>query len=381
MSDLARKYKNYLAPEAIVWVNGRKLSKDALSFSNLKVDMVIDGADTFSFTLSDAFDMQEMKPKKASEFSFGDIVEIHIGYADNRESKESLPILFKGVVTSIGWNFSQNGYLEITVEGKDFSFLMMKHKFRRKEGDEASWNDRSDPDVVREVFESTYKRVFSAKNVVIDSEGSPVRKQIRHKEESDYAFFASLAQRNGYEFFVQKDHFYFRKPPKKSKGEISLKYGVNILSFNPEFSVDKQVSKVRVVGLEFGPDKKKITAEAPEGKSDTADASTSALKELLKDLNNIEYEIRAPVESVEAAKKLAESKYKELSSGLMRAQLTAIGIPELKPGIYVNVEGLGSRFSKPYYIAKAVHTFGSSGYETSLELRNDSFKLTKGGGG
>jgi len=63
MSDLAKKYKNYIAPEAVVWVNGKKLSQSGLIFSDLKVDMVIDGADTFSFTLTDAFDLQEMKPK------------------------------------------------------------------------------------------------------------------------------------------------------------------------------------------------------------------------------------------------------------------------------------------------------------------------------
>jgi len=64
----------------------------------------------------------------------------------------------------------------------------------------------------------------------------------------------------------------------------------------------------------------------------------------------------------------------------MQVQMVSVGVPELKPGIFVNVEGLGSRFSRPYYIVKAVHSFGSGGYETSLELRDDSFKLTKGGG-
>ncbi len=378
MGELAETYGNYFAPEAIVWVNGKKLSKSNLSFSDLKVDMITDGADTFSFTLSDAFDPESFKPKQASIFDFGDIVEIHIGYADNRKSKESLPILFKGVVTSVAWNFSEDNYLEITVSGKDFSFLMMKHKYRRSGGGEASWNEKSDSDVVAEVFDATYKKVI--KNKKIDAISSPVRKQIRHKEENDFAFFTTLAKRSNYEFFVQNETFYFRKPPEAGKGEVVLRYGREILSFTPEFNVDKQVSKVRVVGLELGPKKEKIVAEVSQSGSLKPDAGDSALKELLKNLNNIEYEIRAPVESVEAAKKLAESKFKELSSGLLRAQLKSIGIPELKAGIYIKLEGLGSRFSKTYYVLKAVHTFGSGGYETMLDLANDSFRMEKGGG-
>ncbi len=378
MSNLAAKYGNYLAPEAVVRVNGKKLSQSGLSFSELKVDMILDGADTFSFTLSDAFDPESFKPKKASIFNFGDIVEIDMGYAQNGKTDESLPRLFKGLVTSIGWNFSEENYLEITVSGNDFSFLMMKHKYRRAGGGEAAWNEKSDGDAVAEVFDATYKRLF--KKSVIDAKGSPAKEQIRHKEENDYAFFAALAKRNGFEFFVQNETFYFREPPKESGGEVTLRYGREILSFTPEFSVDKQVSKVRVVGLQLGPKKEKIVAEVPEGGSMKSDAGDSALKELLKNLNNIEYEIRAPVGSVEAAKKLAESKYKELSSGLLRAQLRSIGIPELKPGHYIALKGLGDRFSKNYYVTKAVHTFGSGGYETTLELANDSFKMEKGGG-
>ncbi len=380
MSELSKGYNNFLAPEAVVWVNGTKISQKGIYVSDLKIDMVLDGADTFSFTLGEAIDIASFDPKRESRFNFGDLVEIHLGYADSDRSKKELPILFKGVVTSIKWSFSEENYLEVTVEGMDFSFLMMKHKFRRKEGAEPSWNGVSDAAAVREVVTATYRKLFD--EVAIE-EGSalPKREQIRHKEESDFALFTALAKRNGYEFFVRAGSFHFRPPPPPEGAGVTLGYGREILSFVPEFSVDRQVSKVRVTGLELGPGKERIVAEAPEGESPAKSAGTSALRELLKNLNNIEYEMRAPVASAEEARKLAESKYRELTSGLLKAQLKSIGIPRLVPGIYVALEGLGARFSRLYYVAKAVHTFGSGGYTTDLQLQSDSFRLSTGGGG
>ncbi|WP_457597923.1 phage late control D family protein [Hydrogenimonas sp.] len=379
MSELAKKYNRFLAPEAVVWVNGMKLSQKGIFVSDLKVDMVLDGADTFSFTVGEAIDLASFDPKKESRFRFGDLVEIHMGYADSDRSKKDLPILFKGVVTSIKWSFSEESYLEMTVEGMDFSFLMMKHKFRRREGAEPSWNGKSDADAVREIVTATYRELFD--KVAIEEGGTlPTRDQIRHKEESDFAFFTALAKRNGYEFFVQAGRFHFRPPPAPKGAAVKLGYGEEILSFVPEFSVDRQVAKVRVTGLELGPKKERIVAEAPEGKSPAKRAGTSALRELLKNLNNIEYEVRAPVASVEEARKLAESKYRELSSGLLKAQLKSIGLPDLRPGVYIGIEGIGPRFSRLYYVAKAVHSFGSDGYVTELQLQSDSFTLSKGGG-
>lgn len=386
MSELAKKYNNYLAPEAIIWINGEKLSKNNVFFSDLKIDMLLDGADTFSFTVSDAIDF-EFEPKQANLFSFGDTVEIHIGYADNTQGKSSLPILFKGIITAINWNFSEDNYMDISVEGKDYSFLLMKHKYSRNDdlggGNEPAWNDKKESEAVAEIINSIYKNIFST--VKID-DTAIVYKQIRHKEENDYAFISALAKKNNYEFFAQNDTIYFRKPPeiKNIRGDmnntITLYYGKEILSFAPEFNVDKQVTKVRVIGVELGEGKEKIVGEAPKGGAAAIKTSSFTMKELLKSVNNIEYEIKAPVKSVEEADMLAASVYSDLSSTLLQGEVRSIGIPDLKPGMKVNLAGLGSRFSKEYYIAKAVHVINDQGYEVILNIRSNAFSLNESEG-
>jgi len=370
MSDLAKKYNDYMAPEAIVWINDEKLSKHNIFFSDLKVDMTLDGADIFSFSILDAIDL-EFDMKHSELFNFGDKVEIHIGYADSAQAKRSLPILFKGIITSVNWSFSENNYMDIIIEGKDYSFLLMKHK-SSSEGDRLTWDTTTDSEIVANIIDKTYGDMLS--NVKIE-DTKLIHNQVYYQEENDYAFLNTLAKRNGYEFFVQKDELFFRTSPEiqvSSSKKIKLFYGKEILSFSPEFNMNKQVTKVRVVGVEFLNAKKKIIGEAPITNFAEANNKTLSMKELLKSINSIEYEMRASVKSVDEANKLAQSKYDELSSTLIKAELRCMGIPELKPGISIALEGLGSRFSRNYYITKAVHTFNNQGYEVSMSLTTNA---------
>jgi hypothetical protein len=171
MSELAQKYNDYIAPEAIVWINNEKLSKHNIYFSDLKVDMTLDGADIFSFSILDAIDL-EFEVKNADLFSSGDMVEIHIGYADSSQSKKTLPILFKGIITSIKWSFSEGNYMDIVIEGKDYSFFLMKHK-SSSDSKKSTWDETTDSDVAKNIIEKTYGDIFSSvktiKNIMIMS--------------------------------------------------------------------------------------------------------------------------------------------------------------------------------------------------------------------
>ena len=363
MSKLLQKYNHYLAPEAIIEINDKKLSQYPLFFNNLKVDMILDGTDVFSFTLSDAIDL-EFEPQHPELFNSGNEVNIYMGYANNTNSKMPLPLIFKGIITAISWNFSENNYLDITVKGKDYSFLLMKHK--SSEGKkQLNWDDTNHSSIIKRILES-YDNKFSTLKI---EDTKQVYHQVKYKEDNDYAFFSRLARKSGFEFFIQKDEFYFRSSPDIKNDDITLTYGVEILSFTPELNIDKQVTKVNVVAAEFIGGKQ-ITGEAPKlGSSQTQSLS---IKEILKSISNIEYTMTANVNSVQEADEIAQLKLDELNSNLIKAELRCIGIPELKPGISIKLKGLGQRFSTYYYITKAVHDFNEQGYEVTLDLISSS---------
>jgi len=50
---------------------------------------------------------------------------------------------------------------------------------------------------------------------------------------------------------------------------------------------------------------------------------------------------------------------------------STIGNPQIKPGKVINLAGLGSQFSGLYRITSATHTFDSSGYRTTFQVRKE----------
>lgn len=357
---LSDTYNNYLAPEAVIWINDAKLSEDGFFFTTVEIDKTLDGADTCTFSISDAIDL-EFKPKKADLFELGDTIEVHIGYADSHLKKSDLSILFKGVITNINWNFSEGEYLDISVEGKDYSFLMMKHAYKKviKETTASGIVEK----IVSEVYSNLFKeehRKISATDVMYD--------QVENQKENDYLFIQDLAKQYGYEFFVDNELLYFRPVSKEQSSALTLRYGQEILGFKPELNVEKEVSKVKVIGLELSGNKEAIVGEATADEAVFSDTQ-EGIKTLLKKLNRIEYEVREPVKSTEEATKRAEAIMQDFSLNTFKAEIRSVGIPELKPGITLSLLGLGKRFSCDYYIEKSIHSFSESGYETVLQVR------------
>jgi phage protein D len=367
MSDLvpylSEQYNNYLAPEAVIWINGQKLSEDGFFFTTLEIDRALDGADTCTFSIADAIDL-EFQPKKAGLFELGDTLEVHIGYADSHQKKSDLSILFKGIITAINWNFSEGEYLDISVEGKDYSFLMMKHAYKKV------IKDVTASEIVKKIVSEIYSNLFKEENRKITATDVKYN-QMENQKENDYLFIADLAKQYGYEFFVDNDLLYFRPVPKEQSSSLSLRYGQEILGFKPELNVEKEVSKVKVIGLELAGNKEAIVGEATADEAVFSDTG-EGIKALLKKLNRIEYEVREPVKSKEEATKRAEAIMANFSQNSFKAEIRSVGIPDLKPGITISLIGLGDKFSCDYYIEKSVHTFSESGYESVLHVRGKS---------
>lgn len=355
---LSELYNNFLAPEAVIWIENKKLSEKEFFFTNLEIDKTLDGADTCTFSIPDAINLEFNAKEKL--FELGDNVEVHIGYADSHKNKADLSILFKGIITNVNWSFSENNYLSISIEAKDYSFLMMKHKY------ENSMTDIKDSDVLNRIISEIYSNLFPQGNRKIETTMIEYKK-VQNDKENDYLFIKSLAERNGYEFFINNDYLYFRPIPKILTSEITLRYGEEILGFKPELNIEKEISQVQVVGLELSSDKKPIIGIAKR-EDGAFDDTKEGIKRLLKKLNSVEYKVKEPVKSEEEAKKRAEYLLENFINNSFKAELRTIGIPDLIPGMAITLDSLGKKFSNIYYIEKAVHSFSEQGYETTVNL-------------
>ena len=367
MSKLSETYKNYLAPEALIWIDEKKLSAEGIYFSNLEVVKQIDGADSFSFSISDAISF-EFEPKYEKLFDLGKKVEIHIGYADSQKERSELSMLFVGLITAVNWNFGEENFLDISVEGEDYSFLLMKKKY------EAPMQEESISNAVQKILDEVYQNVFDKVKI---EPTSLIYPQIVNQKESDYLFMDDWAKRIGYQFYIENKNFYFIPMPTEEQSVLTLHYGQEILSFTPELSIEKEIEQVRVVGLEFSSENEPIVGEANLEREADDLSSDAGIRALLRRLNSVKYEVHEAVKSEEEATQRAESLLAQFSQNFFRAELKSVGIPELKAGVTITLLGLGKRFSRDYYVEKAQHSFSEQGYETSLTLRGSSSSFSQ----
>jgi len=355
MNNVTEKFADFYVPEVKIYVDGKKLSSLGIDVSEVKIEQILDGADSFSFTVPQALS-EEFNPRFPDAFQFGSKVEIYIGYRDR------LFHAITGIINSILWDLTEENYMDITVEGYDYLFLLMKKEKHR------SWNNKKDSEVIKEILQK-----YPFKNLSI--EDTRIRHpHIRQEGESDFHFIKRLAQRNGFEYFVEGETFYFRPPAVDKKPVFSLNFGKELFSFNLQCNIAQQVSEVQVIGWDTK-SKKEIKGVAKKGDEDKVERKGETGADLIKSIlkEEVVHQVRAPVYSIEEAKRLAKSILNELSYGLIKGECRALGLPGLRPAQVIELKGLGKMFSRRYYVEKVTHEIGDNGYETSFSVRGNVY--------
>lgn len=338
LEQLETLYHYFYAPAFSIEIDGQDLLRAGAQITELSVDNDLAGADQFSFTINNPYN-----PHSGS-FEWLDNqmiindknVVIKMGYADRLEQ------MIYGIITSVKASFAANGGSQLQVSGYDLSFSMMKGKKSR------SWNNKKDSDVVQDVV-NVYG--FSPVNT---TDTKIVFPQIKQDKESDFDFIKKLADRNGFEFSVFDNSFSFAPPPVKPDKVAVLHYGKTLSSFSPEITTTDQVSEVKVTGWD-AKTKKEIIGSA---KSNTPESGNAVIEE-----------VRKPVYTKAEADTLAASILAEIMRGRVKGSGECLGLPLLKPGLGIELAGLGKMFSKVYYLEKTTHSMGTSGYKTTFNAR------------
>ncbi|MFA5384758.1 MAG: hypothetical protein WC364_08870 [Eubacteriales bacterium] len=194
---------------------------------------------------------------------------------------------------------------------------------------------------------------------------------VKQDQESDFEFLTRLAQRNHFEFFVFGRTLYFRAPANDEDPILSLEWGKTLISFSPELDLTNQVSEVEVRGWDVTA-KKEITGTAKKGDEQGTDSGRKTGSELIQNAYNtkiIEH-IRLPLFSQEEADRMARTILNRHAEGLVKGAGQTIGIPELLAGKNIELKGLGTKFSKAYYIESTSHVISGSGYQTTFNVKS-----------
>ncbi|WDD36386.1 contractile injection system protein, VgrG/Pvc8 family (plasmid) [Nostoc sp. UHCC 0926] len=372
---LEAKYENLYAPFFEIIVDGNDIlklgqnnTKESIEVSSVTIDNTLEGADTFSFTVNNAFDAtkRELRSFIDQVLVFDAEVEIKLGYGSQRKT------LMFGILTSVKVTFPSGSAPQIEVGGFDISYRMMKQKKPR------SWNDKTDSEVVK-ILASEYRLNTSPgantpfpQQESIENSDVKYPQIVKQEKENDFEFLTRLAERNYYEFFVFGETLFFRKPAYKTEPVVTLEWDKSLVSFSPEFNIAERVFKVDVMGQDTN-NKMNIVGTARIFNDEIAKIFLGEIVKVIKGQKAteqlLEEQVKQTVSSEEHAKSLAKSILLKKNEEVLKGSGESIGIPDILAGTNIHLQGLGTKFSLTYYIDQTNHSISSSGYKTTFNVK------------
>ncbi len=358
---------DYYAPDYKIIVETQELDPSSKGdVLELKVTMDLDNLTHFDLTVNNWDDKHlTFKYSDTSTFDLGNSVQVQMGYAGG------LIPMMHGLITSMTPRFPESGPPTLVVGGED---RLVRLKDRKpQDGEQKKFVNMTDSAVVR---------VIAERNALVCKAQDTAEKHdiVIQKNQDDATFLMERAKRIDFDCFVDVDPdtgldaLYFQSPTDARDGRTVRVYvfewGKSLINFSPALTLNRQVGKVTVKG--WDPNTKSIIKYIAGPKdlptSGGGDNGPTAIQTRFQDREDIV--VDQPVTSQQEAQALATALLRERAYNYITASGQVIGLPDLRPGDNIEVQGLGKRFSGQYYVTKVEHTLGSSGYLTSFEVRN-----------
>ena len=139
------------------------------------------------------------------------------------------------------------------------------------------------------------------------------------------------------------------------------------MSFKPSLSTANQWQSVTVRGWD---------RQAQKPISVTVDLNDPQIKKINPNLPNLiqdrqQQTVDLPVFTVAEATQRARALLLDRSKEIVTAHGKTVGLPALRAGTLVNIQGIGARLSGIYFVTKTTHTLGENGYTTEFDCRRE----------
>lgn len=185
--------------------------------------------------------------------------------------------------------------------------------------------------------------------------GTATDKTIEMVCESDYEFVVKAAKKFNYEFFTNAGTVYFR--PAKDYKDILMEIEPNPLlrSFEVDYDITGLVGKVEVRATDVG----KASAISSSKSLNNKISQGNMAKPLVKDTTKVY--IDPTVSSKKDAQYRAEYLAEDISYRFGTLEAELMGIPELVPGRFIKLKGLGTAVSNTFYLMTVRHIMTGEG--------------------
>lgn len=329
------------------------------------------------------------------------------------------PVWKKGAVLEVSWGYlgdmaparqvvikKVKGSTKLEIEAYSTAFLMDATQRNR------CFSEMTRSDIVREIAEEygygELRQEIEDTDEVID--------HVQCARKTDAAFIRSLAQKEGFEFFVDFDGIHFHKrrveqPPIRDlvwfadeSGTIKSFSIENDVSSQPMFTVTRGRDPVTKKDFEITSDARRdigqLLGADPEqvGRKTVIAAgmlllSTGAIEKVGKrgfrttgKFPQVQSAARAVVKTIAAknradAKRRAHGTHRRMRQALVKMKCNIVGDPSLVAKSVIKIGGMGKRLSGNYYVKSHRHTLGSSGFDGEIEIIRDGHSELNVGAG
>lgn len=352
--DLDKKYRGFIAPTFKLYVDGSEIGREGMAITDLTVETTVaDQSDVVRFTITNAYDPIKRDFEWLNKsVKLGSTLDVHLGYTDQLE-----PVFF-GYITAIDARFPREGTPQLTVTAMDISFKMMRGRGVR------NYSEMKVSDIVKQIGQE-----YGAVSFEIDAT-TTVNPSLSKKPDNDYQFLVELARSLNYDFFIVGKTLYFRKKNKNKTPLMTLSWGRTLMAFNVEMNLAEQVSKVVV--RSWDPKTAKVTV-GNSGSISKLGSNSKTGADLLQMLGSgFEETLFVNAVDQQDAQTKADAALGERAMKLVTGEGECIGLPEIRAGRYIKIDGLGTRLDQPYYIVGATHSIDEDGYTTQFQVEGNA---------
>jgi uncharacterized protein len=332
-------------PTFAVVVNGRKLERElAWQISGVTVEDSLDNPSMFTLdVVSNDSGASWLDDDK--RFAIGDKIEIQLGY-----SGTGVQSMIDGEVTALEIEFTARGLPRMSVRGYDCRHRLQRGRKVR------TFLKQTDADIARQIA--------SEANIKAEIKDTKIRHDyIIQANQTDLTFLQERARSIGHEIHVEGGTLHFRPMGHTAAPALSLSFDrADLSEFRAQLSTAGQMSKVTVRRGDINQNTT-VASEATGAAKMGGQSSAPALVE--KAFGEAqELLISPPIAIEDEASALARARLDALALRLVRSEGLGPGRPEIRAGKVIEIQGVGKRFSGPYYVTAANHSYGVEGNTT-----------------
>jgi len=359
---------DYFAPAFQVEVNGANLAADiSKNIQQVSVVSEPNTMDTFSLTLVNEYPkLRWTHTSDADLFQEGSVVTISMGYVDDLQE------MMEGEITQISPHFPDSGTPTIVIEGHSRMHWLHGSKNTR------TFQKMTDKQIVEKVAQE------AGLEAQADDPGVQHDYVIQHAQ-TDLEFLRNRAAKIHYELLVKKKTLIFRKSNEIGTKTYRLIWGhtqaaaagansLPLKSFSTTMNTMKPSSKVEVRGYDVK-NKTSFVAKSQTGDENTTMAGSKPGSQVVAGAFHRPrqlVQVNVPVASQAEADEHAKAILNGMGLNFVTGNGSTIGLPDIRSGSVVELQGLGPRFSGEYYIDKATHTIGGNGYQTDFTVKRNA---------